>query len=246
VVGLSRSVNSAERALRAVEAEAASRRIVSGQRDALVHQLDDLVSLQTAGAAGTEKEVLRTARAEVEAAFEKDAKLQQASIEGAIRALRDGATTAADDLVAPLFSKTLDAAAKSAAAKPASKPFSSPQTVDIFRKRFGLSEWGRRAVGFSVGLGVCLLWSRGLPLPALSAVLCCALPMPCRRKSSLTPALSSSTASSPAAEDAVTADALKAATKDAAARAVLVGKVGGAEPAVGTPFVLKPAIAYAK
>jgi len=141
VVGLSRSVNSAERALRAVEAEAASRRIVSAQRDALVHQLDYLVSLQTAGAAGTEKEVLRTARAEVEAAFEKDAKLQQASIEGAIRALRDGSTTAADDLVAPLFSKTLEAAAKSAAAKPASKPFSSPQTVDIFRKRFGLSEW---------------------------------------------------------------------------------------------------------
>jgi hypothetical protein len=44
----------------------------------------------------------------------------------------------------------------------------------------------------------------------------------------------------------VTADALKAAAKDAAARAVLVGKVGGAEPTVGAPFVLKPAIAYAK
>jgi hypothetical protein len=167
VVGLSRSVNSAERALRAVEAEAASRRIVSAQRDALVHQLDYLVSLQTAGAAGTEKEVLRAARAEVEAAFEKDAKLQQASIEGAIRALRDGSTTAADDLVAPLFSKTLEAAAKSAAAKPASKPFSSPQTVDIFRKRFGLSEWGDTALrgetALCAGGVVCL---RVCPPPA--------------------------------------------------------------------------------
>lgn len=40
---------------------------------------------------------------------------------------------------------------------------------------------------------------------------------------------------------------VKAASKDPAAHALLVGKTGGAaSPKVGDRFVLKPAIAYAK
>ncbi len=44
----------------------------------------------------------------------------------------------------------------------------------------------------------------------------------------------------------MTESAVEAASKDAATRAVLVGKIGGGELKVGAPFVIKPAIAYAK
>lgn len=183
-------MNDAERALRALEAQAATRRIACAQRDAVAAQLDFLVTLSSAGAAGTETATIKAARSSVEAQLEKDAKLQQASIESAIKALTAGAQAPADDVIAPLFAKALDAAraeaAKSAEGDKNAKPLRNPQLVEICRKRFGL------------------------------------------------------------VDDVVTEGAAEAAAKDAAARAVLVGKVGGVEPKVGTPFVIKPAIAYAK
>ncbi len=101
-----------------------------------------MVSLQATGAASNEATVLRSARAAVESAFEKDARLQQASIDGAIKALRDGTvSTGGDaDVVSTLFAKASAAARSELAAKPAAKPFSSPQALEIFRKRFGFSE----------------------------------------------------------------------------------------------------------
>lgn len=141
VVSYARAVNNAERALKALEAEAATKRVKSAARDALVSQLDYLVSLQASGAGAAEAEVLKAARSTVESSFEKDAKLQQASVDAAIKALTTGSSAASDDVVSPLFTKALESARKDNAAKPAAKPFANPQLVDIFRKRFGLSEF---------------------------------------------------------------------------------------------------------
>lgn len=190
VVSYAKAVNDAERALRSLEAQAATRRIACSQRDAVAAQLDFLVTLSSAGAAGTETATIKAARSSVEAQLEKDAKLQQASIDAAIKALTAGAQGPTDDLIAPLFAKAMDAAraeaAKGAEADKNAKPLRNAQLVEIFRKRFGL------------------------------------------------------------VDDVVTEGAAAAAAKDAAARSVLVGKVGGAEPKVGAPFIIKPAIAYAK
>lgn len=133
-------INEGERALRAVEAEASSRKILVAQRDALVEQLDYLVQVQSSGAADAELTVVRTAREAVEASLEKDAALQQSSISAAIRALKDGATAAADDVVAPLFADKLRQARAELAAKPASKPMLNAHQIDLFKKRFGYIE----------------------------------------------------------------------------------------------------------
>jgi hypothetical protein len=83
---------------------------------------------------------VRTAREAVEASLEKDAALQQSSISAAIRALKDGATAAADDVVAPLFADKLRQARAELAAKPASKPMLNAHQIDLFKKRFGYIE----------------------------------------------------------------------------------------------------------
>jgi len=184
VVDYIKIVNGADRSLRGLEAAAATKRVLAAQRDALVHQLDYLVTLQSSGAADADAKVLRSARSLVESQLEKDASLQQKSIESAIKGLRDGVF--ADEVVTPLFSKALEKAAADLKAQPAAKPMTNAQQIDIFRKRFGFTE------------------------------------------------------------DAVSESTLKRAASDPAALAVLTGKVGGKSPAVGMPYVLKPAIAYAK
>ena len=88
VVAYAKLVNDAERALRAAEADAATRRMRAAQRDAMVAQLDFLVSLQASSSAGSDAAVVKAARAGVEAALEKDSKAQQATIE--VRAARRG------------------------------------------------------------------------------------------------------------------------------------------------------------
>lgn len=177
-------MNDAERALRALEASAATKRIALAQREALVSQLDYLVQISASGAAGKEAAVIKAARANVEAALEKDAGLQQRTIDAAVKALKEG--SASEDVVAPLFAKALEKAKADEAAKPAAKPLTDRMQVEIFRKRFGLTE------------------------------------------------------------DAVSEITLQRAKADKAAWALLTGKVGGAEPAVGAKYILKPAIAYAK
>jgi len=47
-------------------------------------------------------------------------------------------------------------------------------------------------------------------------------------------------------EDAVSADTLNRASKDATAMAILTGRLGGATPTVGASYVLKAPIAYLK
>lgn len=94
----------------------------------------DLVSLKSAAAGAAGADAVRTATAAVGAQFEKDASLQQKSIEAAIKALREGVT--GEDLVAPVFKAALQAAEADAAAKPASNPFKSAQQKEIFEKRF--------------------------------------------------------------------------------------------------------------
>lgn len=78
------------RACSALEAEAATKKVAIAQRDALVEQMDYLVSVAAAGAADTEAQVLKLARASVEAQLEKDASLQQRSIDAALKALKEG------------------------------------------------------------------------------------------------------------------------------------------------------------
>lgn len=100
-----KTVHTAERALRKLEAEAATRKAAIAQRDGLVAELDYLVALKGQAAGETEGALVRTARAAVEGALEKDAKVQQASIEAAIKALTTGVP--AEDVVAPLFDKAV-------------------------------------------------------------------------------------------------------------------------------------------
>lgn len=127
VVDYIKIVNTADRALRGLEAEATSKRVIAAQRDALVGQLDYLVQVASSGAADRDAHILRTARAAVESTLEKDAALQQKAIESAIKSLKEGIF--ADDLVVPLFNKALEKAAADLKAQPAAKPLSNPQQV---------------------------------------------------------------------------------------------------------------------
>jgi hypothetical protein len=82
--------------------------------------------------------VLKVARASVEEQLGSDAALQQKTVEAALKSLKEG--TQAEDLVAPLFAAAVAKARAELAAKPAAKPFSSAQQIDMFSKRFGYSE----------------------------------------------------------------------------------------------------------
>lgn len=135
-----KTVHAAERALRAVEAAAATRKIAIANRDELVAQLDYLVSLKNSAAGETGAAVVKTARAAVESSLEKDAAVQQKSIEAAIKALKEGNSNPQDDVIAPLFAKAVESATASLASKTTSNPFTSPQQIEMFKKRFGYVE----------------------------------------------------------------------------------------------------------
>lgn len=144
-----RVVNAAERALRKLEATAATHKAQIAARDAMVAQLDYLVSLKGAAAGETGSAVVKAAGAAVEAAFAKDAALQQKSIEAAIKALKEGVVAPADDSVTPAFASALADAQKDAAKKAATSanPFTQASNVEIFNKRFGFGADSTRAVG---------------------------------------------------------------------------------------------------
>ena len=131
-----KAVHEAERALRTIEAAAATIKTRNALRDNVVSQLDYLVSLKQSAAGETGGLVLRTATAAVTSKFETDASLQQKSIDIAIKALASGSSSAADDIVAPTFEAALAAAKKDAASKPSTSPFKSEQQKEIFEKRF--------------------------------------------------------------------------------------------------------------
>jgi len=131
-----KTVNAAERALRAVEAEAATRKAAHARREAAQHALDFLVSLKSAAGAESEGASLRAARAAVEAALEKDAAVQQRSIEAALKALKEGQAAPADDVIEPLFAQSAKAARAEAEGRAAANPFTAAGNVDMFRKRF--------------------------------------------------------------------------------------------------------------
>ncbi len=133
-------VNTAERALRKLEAQAATRKVGAAQRDALVAELDYLVALRASAAGETQSGVVKAARASVESTLSKDAATQQKSIEAALKALKEGVSTPADDIVAPLFEKAVASAKAAAASKAAASPFASAQQREMFAKRFGYTE----------------------------------------------------------------------------------------------------------
>ncbi len=136
-----RIVHAGERALSKLEAAAASTRARNYLRDATVAELDYLVQLKSSAAGETGTAVQRSATAAATAAFEKDAALQQRSIESAIKALKEGSQ--GEDLVAPAFAAALAAAKAEAAAKPASNPFKSAAQKETFDKRFGYGPQGK-------------------------------------------------------------------------------------------------------
>jgi hypothetical protein len=138
VVDFMKAVHVGERALRKLEVQAASRRTVIAQRDALVDQMSYLVALQAAGKGAGDAAVVGTARATVESTLEKDAAAQQKSVAAAIKALSEGSQT--EDVVAPMYSKALAQARADLAAKPASRPLLDPAQVDMFKKRFGYTD----------------------------------------------------------------------------------------------------------
>jgi hypothetical protein len=134
-------VHAGERALAKLEAAAASMRARNYLRDATLAELEYLVQLKNSAAGETGSAVLRAATANTAAAFEKDAALQQKSIEAAIAALKSGST--GEDLVAPAFKAALASAKAEAAAKPASNPFKSAAQRETFDKRFGYGPAGK-------------------------------------------------------------------------------------------------------
>jgi hypothetical protein len=139
-------VHDAERALRKLEVAAGNVKSRNAARDAAVAELDYLVQLKTSAAGATGSATVREASAAVSAAFEKDAALQQRSIDAAIKALREGSQTPADDIVGPAFAAALAAARRDAAAKPASNPFKSAAQRETFDKRFGYGPDGTRTL----------------------------------------------------------------------------------------------------
>ena len=128
-------MHAGERALAKLEAAAASTRARNYLRDATLAELDYLVQLKNSAAGETGSAVIRSATAATSLAFEKDAALQQKSIEAAIEALKKG--TQSEDVVAPTFASALAAAKADASAKPASNPFKSAAQKETFDKRFG-------------------------------------------------------------------------------------------------------------
>jgi hypothetical protein len=132
------SVNAGERALKSLEADAATKRVPHLLRDSVVAQLDYLVSIAGSGAQADEANALKLARASVESTLEKDSAVQLKSIEAAVKALSTG--TASDDVISPLFSKALEQARKELASKPASNPLKNAAQIELFRKRFNLVE----------------------------------------------------------------------------------------------------------
>ena len=133
-----KTVNAAERALRAIEAEAATRKAAHARKEATQQALDFLVGLKSAAGADAEGASLRAARAAVEGALEKDAAVQQRSIDAAIKALKDGQAAPADDVIEPLFAKAAQAAKAEIQGRAAANPFTLASNVDMFRKRFHL------------------------------------------------------------------------------------------------------------
>lgn len=142
VVEYMKVMNDAERALRKMEAEAATKRIQSTLTSSLKEQLEYLTSIAASGAADSEAEILRSAKNNFDASLSKDATVQQKTIDNAIKALKDGSMASADDLAPGLWAKALEKARADYAAKPAaaSNPLANPQIVEIFKKRFGYTE----------------------------------------------------------------------------------------------------------
>jgi len=136
-------VHSGERALAKLEASAATLRAKNALRDATVAELDYLVQLKTSAAGETGGAVSRAATAATVSAFEKDAGLQQKSIESAIKALSSGSWTLSEDIVAPTYKASLAAAKAEVSAKPASNPFKSAAQRETFDKRFGYGAGGK-------------------------------------------------------------------------------------------------------
>lgn len=143
-----RAVHTAERALRGLEAGAATAKAKIAQREAMVSQLDYLVQLRNAAGAAAEGETLKAARAAVEAQLLADAGgIQAKSIDAAIKALKAGSVEVADDVVAPAFSAAMAKAAKEVSSKPSANPLTQAGQVEIFLKRFGYGADGTRKVG---------------------------------------------------------------------------------------------------
>ncbi len=142
-----KTVHAGERALRAIEAKAASVKAHISSRDAVVAQLDYLVALRGQAAGAAEGAVLQVARASVESALEKDAAFQAKSVDAAIKALKEGVIAPADDIIAPAFAAAVAKATKDFASRPSANPFTNAQQVDMFAKRFGFDAAGGRPVG---------------------------------------------------------------------------------------------------
>lgn len=187
VVEYMKIMNDAERALRKIEADAATKKIQSSLAVSIKEQLEYLTSIAASSAADSEAEIMRAAKDNFDALLAKDASVQQKSLENAIKALKDGSMSSTDDMVPSLWAKALEKARADYASKPASasNPLASPAVVEIYKKRFNYTE------------------------------------------------------------DAVSEATLARAT-DAASKAVLTGKVGGKAPAVGSQYVLKAPILYAR
>lgn len=136
-----KKVHAAERALRKLEAVAATNKTQIAQRDMLVAELDFLVSLRSTAAGETESGVVKAARDAVEVALQKDNALQQKTIDAAIKALQTGVDES-ESILKATFDSAVEKARKDASKQTTSNPFTVTQQIDIFNKRFGFVHAG--------------------------------------------------------------------------------------------------------
>jgi len=134
-----RARNEAERELKALEAKAATRSVRAAQVAHMQSMLDAMVQMQAMGDADAGKAIDAAAIAAVEGKLASDAKLQQASIEDAIAAVEDRASS---NLYASTVAKEYIASLQAEIAKADEGGDDAARAAhqrEIFNKKFGFA-----------------------------------------------------------------------------------------------------------
>ena len=135
---LAAHMNTGERALRKLEAAAASSNVKVTEVKRMQEMLEYLSTLQGASAAGQADTAAVLAHRAAEAKLESDASMQQATIADAIAALKAGGMPQAGNTTEKLFAAEFESVKKNPPkADPAVAAAQKQRDNDIFAKRFG-------------------------------------------------------------------------------------------------------------
>jgi len=133
-----KTINAADRAIKAVEAAAKTRALKIEQRNKYVEMLDYLVAVTESKSTGALQEVVSRSRSTVETKLTADAALQQKLIENAILALQTGEKD--EETVPSLVHATVVETGEALQAELASGDALDSRVVELFQKRFDFSD----------------------------------------------------------------------------------------------------------